>query len=136
MLPRLPPRLAAGEDRRWGRETLLVGIAAGITVLGSPFAWYHYFVLLTPLLVLLLRPGPDALGGTPFVGLRQVATAVALFFLSGVLAQVFAAQWDAVPHLVSLAVGAAILVAVALFELSGRAPVSRAVASPPVAAGA
>ncbi len=129
------PLSAAGEDRRWGRETLLLGIAAGVTVLGYPFAWYHYFVLLTPLLVLLLRPGPDALGGTPFVGLRQVATAVALFFLSGVLAQVFAAQWDAVPHLVSLAVGAAILVAVALFELSGRAQVSRAGVPPPVAAG-
>ena len=122
---------AAAEDRRWGREALLVGIAAGVTVLGSPFAWYHYFLLLTPLVVVLLRPGPDGLGGTPFVGLRQVAAATSLLFLSGVLAQVAAAQGDPVPHLVSLAAGASILVACALVELSGRAPVGRAGAYPP-----
>ena len=41
-------------------DVLLVSLGAAASLLGSPLAWLHYFVLVTPLALWLLRPLPAA----------------------------------------------------------------------------
>jgi hypothetical protein len=116
--PLRTPLSLAGDERRWAREATILGIAVVITLLASPFVWNHYFLLLTPLVVLLLRRGRGEAGETRLVGFRQLAAIAALFLMSAAPAMVSAAQWDPVPYLVCLALAAIILLAAALVELS------------------
>jgi hypothetical protein len=111
----------SAEERRWGREAIIIGVAVAIMLIGSPFTWNHYFLLLTPLVVVLLRPQAGEIGGTRCVGFRQLAAASAVFLMSAAPAEVFGSQWDPVPYLVCLAGAAVILLVVALLELSARA---------------
>ncbi len=110
------------EEDRWRREVLVMGLAVAITLLGAPFAWNHYFLLLTPLLVYLLRPtqAGDLLGG-PIRG-RHIAAIAAFVLFSAEPAKILAAPGDTVPYFVCLAIGTVILLAAALWELARPAP--------------
>jgi hypothetical protein len=113
---------AAGRQARawFNRECLAVGAAIAIVLLGSPIAWLHYFTLLVPLQLFLLRPREDA--ESPVTAMaRQVISAASAFLLAFVAIDPiigYGAFSDSA-HAIAAAV---ILLAMSLIALARRAP--------------
>ena len=106
------------DDRRFGRELLLVAAAIGITLLASPLAHQHYYLLLTPAALFLLRPAGERFGGSGRAGFRQGASVVAMILISVWLVEAFWQGDKAVPYLLSYVGAAALLFAVGTYELA------------------
>jgi hypothetical protein len=68
-------------NRRFERECLVVGAGIAVVLLGSPIAWLHYFLLLVPLQLFLMRPTED--DEAPITGLvRQLLAASSALLLA------------------------------------------------------
>ena len=66
-----------------GREVLTVGAAIALVLMASPLAWLHYFLLLVPLQIYLLRPGdPEGRPGPIPPILRQAAVSISVVLLA------------------------------------------------------
>jgi hypothetical protein len=67
----------------FGREVLTVGAAIGLTLLVSPLAWLHYYLLLVPLQLYLLRPvDPDGRAEAIRPDLRQAVVSISVVLLA------------------------------------------------------
>ena len=111
------PDPITAERRRWGREVLIIGAAIAITLLGSPLSWLHYYLLLTPLVIFLVRPADGGSGDPGHVVVRQSAAVAALVLLSFAPLPVIWSQPDAHAHCAAAVAAAGLLLAAALFEL-------------------
>ena len=88
--PGLIRSTADGGDRQtpdptaaFGREVLTVGAAIALVLMASPLAWLHYFVLLVPLQIYLLRPGDLDGRAEPIPPiLRQTAVSISVVLLA------------------------------------------------------
>ena len=80
------------EDRRIARELLLVGIAVAITLLASPLTHQHYYLLLTPLIIFLVRPVGWQFGGATDPRVRLAVSVIAMVLISVWLVQGWACR--------------------------------------------
>lgn len=108
------------EDRRIARELLLVGIAVAITLLASPLTHQHYYLLLTPLIIFLVRPVGWRFGGATDPRVRLAVSVIAMVLISVWLVQGLGLQGYtlSVGYLLSYVVATALLLAASLREIS------------------
>jgi hypothetical protein len=64
------------------REFLAIGVALAAVLLLSPLTWVHYYLLLVPVQLYLIRAQDPALEGRTTAWLRQTASAASLLLLS------------------------------------------------------
>jgi len=107
-----------GESRlrlQFERECLVLGAAIAILLLASPLAWLHYFTLLVPLQLFLLRPG-DVSEAPVRVRSRQLLVGGSILLLAFGPIDTLVGSSPQVAAVQAIA-AAAILLAVAIAEL-------------------
>jgi len=78
VLTRRPATATARTTPALDEQFLIVGVGCAIMLIGSRLVWIHYYLLLIPLSLYLLRPGPPASGDR----FGAIAAGVALLALS------------------------------------------------------
>ncbi len=103
------------EPRSAGRDVLLVGTGCMAYLLSAPLVWVHYFVLVVPLALFLLRPA----GGRRdrFAPRRRLAAGVALLLLANRPLEAAIGQGHPAVVAVTSNAGALLLFALAMREM-------------------
>ena len=112
------------DDRRlaFEEDVLGMGLGCAITIAASPLAWLHYYLLLAPLVLFLLRPLAAAGAGQERTGslcdvLRVLAAGLGLVLLMTPMSMIGGAlQWNTM-HLVGPLIGLTALLAAGYMEL-------------------
>jgi hypothetical protein len=103
----------AGDRSETAQLILAVGIGAAIAVLGARLTWLHYYFLMLPLLVYVLRPLPQQM--RPVAALvHRLSGVIVLLAMSNL---VVVAVYSTTAHAWVLSAGATMLLALGLWDL-------------------
>ena len=93
----------------------IAGTGIAVTLLSGNLAWLHYYILLIPLVIYLLRPGSDENRRPHFMQTAvQLATIAALLLFSTAMPEILN---NALSQAVAVNIGTALLMLSALYEL-------------------